>query len=167
MATRQLRTPQDLGAAIRDARIAQGLTQVQLASQAGVSREWLIGVEQGSRPRAELTKILSLLHTLDLPLSIGAADSEKALGNHPGGRGTVLSTDDATRRAMAAYQRAIEPAALATSLAELGAPLRGLNVAEALRSSPILSRAQISALGDLWATLTSPDSPVDGDGAEQ
>ncbi|MFC7375433.1 helix-turn-helix domain-containing protein [Brachybacterium sp. GCM10030268] len=69
MTSRRLRTPQDIGAAIRDARTTQNLTQADLARATGVSRDWLIGVEQGTRPRAELTKILSVLETLDVQLT--------------------------------------------------------------------------------------------------
>ncbi|MGP9604206.1 helix-turn-helix domain-containing protein [Brachybacterium sp. AOP42-E1-35] len=73
MNSRRVRTPQDLGAALRDARRARALTQAELARAAEVSREWLIGVEQGRRPRAELEKVLAVLAALDLPLNVGAA----------------------------------------------------------------------------------------------
>lgn len=91
--------------AIKDARTSQQLTQAQLAARADVSREWLIGVEQGSRPRAELTKILSVLRSLDLPQTVGATDAAVYSGDTPEGRGKDPSTDDITRRAMAAHGR--------------------------------------------------------------
>ena len=43
-----------------------------------MSREWLIGLEHGARPRAELTKVLSVLDVLDLPLAVGRASSDSA-----------------------------------------------------------------------------------------
>ncbi len=36
-----------VGLAIRMARVEQGLTQAQLASKLGVSRQWLIDIERG------------------------------------------------------------------------------------------------------------------------
>ncbi len=57
-----------LGAFIKDARTVQGLTQQQLAEQAGVSRSWLIGVEQGKRSGAEMSKIFALLSALNTPM---------------------------------------------------------------------------------------------------
>ena len=70
MVIRRIATPSDLGAAVRDARTGAQLTQAQLAEMAGVSREWLIGLERGARPRAELTKVLDVLAALDLPLGV-------------------------------------------------------------------------------------------------
>lgn len=51
MLSRRVVTPLDLGFDVRDARMAVGLTQAELVEKAGVSREWLNGVERGKRPR--------------------------------------------------------------------------------------------------------------------
>lgn len=67
---RNIRSARDLGAFIYDARTQRHLTQEALANKANVSRSWLIGLEQGKRPRAEMDKILSLLDTLDISLSL-------------------------------------------------------------------------------------------------
>ena len=64
-------TPQStvqLGATVRDARRAAGLTQQQLATQAGVTRQWLIHLERG-HPRAELYLVLDVLNVLGLTLT--------------------------------------------------------------------------------------------------
>lgn len=61
MLSRRVVTPLGLGFAVRDARVAVGLTQAELAEKAGVSREWLNGVERGKRPRAEVGKLLDVL----------------------------------------------------------------------------------------------------------
>lgn len=71
---RRIQTPQRLGAAIRDARRAAGLTQVQLAAKAGVSRAWLIEIEAGVSERAELGKVLATVRALDLRLELSPAD---------------------------------------------------------------------------------------------
>ncbi|WP_245534391.1 helix-turn-helix transcriptional regulator [Xylanimonas cellulosilytica] len=59
----------DVGALLREAREDAGLTQVELARRARVSREWLIKVESG-RTSAELPRILAVLAELDLTLDI-------------------------------------------------------------------------------------------------
>lgn len=67
---RTIQSSRDLGAFIYDARTQRNLTQESLANKANVSRSWLIGLEQGKRPRAEMDKILSLLRALDISLSL-------------------------------------------------------------------------------------------------
>ena len=59
-----------LGAVLRQARLAAGLTQQALATRAGVSRAWLARLEGGHRA-AELEPLLRLLDALDLTLTIG------------------------------------------------------------------------------------------------
>lgn len=68
MADIALTTPAQVGAAIRGARTRAGLTQSELAERAGVSRRWLITVEQGQGERAELAKILDTFDALGLYL---------------------------------------------------------------------------------------------------
>lgn len=67
-----LRTPSDLGAAIRDKRRRMNLDQSDLAMQVGVSRKWIIDVEKG-KPRAEVGLILRTLDVLGLRLSLHSA----------------------------------------------------------------------------------------------
>ena len=77
MKQRPISTPRQLGAAIYDARTAAGMTQATLASRAGVSRKWLIGLEQGARTGAELGKILGVLHALGLAIHLSEAQEVK------------------------------------------------------------------------------------------
>jgi transcriptional regulator with XRE-family HTH domain len=63
-------TPAHLGAIIRAARRAAHITQTELADRAGVSRRWLIMVEQGDGATAELGKIMATLSALGLRLTI-------------------------------------------------------------------------------------------------
>lgn len=65
----QVRTMADVGALLREAREDAGLTQVELARRARVSREWLLKVESG-RTAAELPRVLAVLAELGLTLSI-------------------------------------------------------------------------------------------------
>lgn len=62
-------TPADLGALIRERRTALGLSQLELARRAGVSRQWIVGVEAG-RDRAEVGRLFRVLNTLDLAVRV-------------------------------------------------------------------------------------------------
>ncbi len=100
MSRRQLRTMGDLGISIRDARLRAGLTQVELAKKADVSREWLIGIEKGNRPRSEFSKVLAIIDALDLRLDLSSPnetpDNTKRLPGSP-----ALSTTEATQQFLA------------------------------------------------------------------
>src|SRR2546422_713643 len=56
----QIRTPNDLGALIRQRRRDLSLDQRTLAERAGVSRQWIVEVEAG-KPRAEARLVLRAL----------------------------------------------------------------------------------------------------------
>jgi HTH-type transcriptional regulator/antitoxin HipB len=62
-----IRTPADLGAAIRDRRKQLGLDQSTLAKRIGVSRQWLIEVERG-HPRAAMGLVLRAIDALGIRL---------------------------------------------------------------------------------------------------
>lgn len=105
MSLRRVATPADLGAVVRESRLAARLTQAKLAAAAGVSREWLLGLERGARPRAELGKVLAVLDALDLPLTIGSEPSTSEASAEPDDSAEPearLSTAEVTRRAIAA-----------------------------------------------------------------
>lgn len=130
---------------IRDERIARSLTQAQLAREAGVSREWLIGVEQGSRPRAELTKILSVLSALGLSLSADSLTRTYEAGSPSRGADRpALTTDDATRQAIASMRNATTTPAVA---------------AEGLRSAGLLHAGIDPALAAHLARLPTDHAP--------
>lgn len=62
-------TPRDIGAAIKDRRRLLGLDQAELAKRVGVSRQWLIQVENG-KAGAAIGLVLRLLKALDLSISL-------------------------------------------------------------------------------------------------
>lgn len=66
-----LTTVRDLGAAVRAARRATGLSQETLSERAGVSRPWLSRLETGANPGAELRKVLDVLNVLGLAVTLG------------------------------------------------------------------------------------------------
>lgn len=65
----RIETPKALGLYIRDRRSALKLSQAELARRIGVSRDWIIGIEQG-KPRAELGLVLKALDALGLIVDI-------------------------------------------------------------------------------------------------
>jgi len=66
-----VRTPKDLGAAIRDHRKRLGLDQRTLADRVGVSRQWIVEAEAG-KPRAALGLVLRTLDALGVSLAVEA-----------------------------------------------------------------------------------------------
>lgn len=62
----------ELGLYVQDRRRSLGLTQVQLAKAAHVSRRWLSDLEAG-KATAEIGLIMKTLHALDLRLNVEPA----------------------------------------------------------------------------------------------
>ena len=67
------RTPKAIGHAIRNRRQELGLTQSDLARKMGVSRQWLVSVEQG-KPGAELGLILRAFNVLRMSVRLVSYD---------------------------------------------------------------------------------------------
>jgi HTH-type transcriptional regulator/antitoxin HipB len=65
-----IRSPKELGAAVRARRKTLGLDQAAVADRVGVSRQWIGSLEQG-KAGAELGLVLRTLKALDIPLSLG------------------------------------------------------------------------------------------------
>ena len=72
----RVRTPADLGALIRDRRMKLRLDQKSLAAKVGVSRQWIVEVEQG-KPRAEIGLLLRTLSALGIDLDARTEESSK------------------------------------------------------------------------------------------
>lgn len=79
----QIRTPQDIGAIVREGRQQAGLDQAELARRAGVSRQWLVEMERG-KPRAEIGLILRVFNALGLPLHSGSTPYVAGVADAPG-----------------------------------------------------------------------------------
>ncbi|MBT0768111.1 helix-turn-helix transcriptional regulator [Kineosporia sp. J2-2] len=62
-------TVRDIGALVRAARRAQGMTQAVLADRLGVGRDWIVRLESG-QPRLETQKVLDALVVLGLALDV-------------------------------------------------------------------------------------------------
>ena len=72
-----VRTPADLGAAIRDRRKQLKLDQSTLAERIGVSRQWLVDVEHG-HARAELGLVLRALDALGIRIDAGSSQTPRS-----------------------------------------------------------------------------------------
>lgn len=70
MATIEIGRADDLGPALREARLADGLTQTDLAEAAGVGRQWLNAFEAGDKPSARLDMILRIIDILDVSVTL-------------------------------------------------------------------------------------------------
>ena len=68
-----IRTPRDLGAAIRDHRRRRGWSQRELAEKVGASRQWVNEVEKG-KTRTEVGLVLRALDALDVALWLDRDD---------------------------------------------------------------------------------------------
>lgn len=93
----RLRTPADLGAAIREKRRALGLDQATLAERVGVSRQWIIEVEKG-KPRAAMQLVLRTLDELGIELWTERASPPSSPGSLPGAGIDLGSILDAHRK---------------------------------------------------------------------
>ena len=65
----KLNSVQDVAAAVRGQRLALGLSQADLASRAGVSRDW-INYFEGGKTTVELAHVLRVLDALGLLLDL-------------------------------------------------------------------------------------------------
>nr|WP_306238784.1 helix-turn-helix domain-containing protein [Ornithinimicrobium sp. HY1745] len=60
---------------LREARKAKGWTQQDLAEMAGVTRQWVIGIEAGA-PTARVGLVLDVLRCVDLLVDIMSDDTD-------------------------------------------------------------------------------------------
>lgn len=82
-----LTTVQALSSALRGHRLAQGLTQGEIAASAGVSRKFVSDVESG-KDTVEVGKLLALIGALGLTLDLTPIGA----GSHHG-EGSDFATD--------------------------------------------------------------------------
>ena len=61
----------ELGAAIRNARNAKGLSQSELATTIGATQEWISRLENGRLPNPGFANVLQACLAIDLEISVG------------------------------------------------------------------------------------------------
>lgn len=67
--------PEDLAQTVRDRRRHLGLSQGSLAQRVGVSRQWIVAIEQG-KPTAEVGLVLKTLSALGLRIDVRDPDQD-------------------------------------------------------------------------------------------
>jgi transcriptional regulator with XRE-family HTH domain len=77
----RLRSPADLGRAIRARRESLGLTQAAAAARSGVSTRLWSEIERGARPNASLASVLGMLQLLGLDLTLATREGIGAHGD--------------------------------------------------------------------------------------
>lgn len=65
-----MRDAAELGSAIRDGRAEAGLTQAELAAEAGVGRQWLVELEAGDKASAPFDMVMRVLRALTLEVTL-------------------------------------------------------------------------------------------------
>jgi transcriptional regulator with XRE-family HTH domain len=66
MATVRVCDASRLGSAVRETRLRAGLSQTELAAEAGVGRQWLVAFEAGDKASAPFDMVMRLLRALEL-----------------------------------------------------------------------------------------------------
>ena len=158
----RISSPADLGALVRQARHDQDLTQTDLATRIGTSRQWVAQLESGA-PNTRLELVLAALRALDLRIDVRpeSAPAQAAAGS--GLTSWWLQAASTAEVAAATLSRLGGHSGGAAG----GVPpwwrrsVEGANVAPALRD---LADAQARRLA---AIASGNDAPTtSGDGAE-
>ncbi|MCK9248615.1 MAG: helix-turn-helix domain-containing protein [Solirubrobacteraceae bacterium] len=88
------RTIRHLAAVLRGRRLDLDLTQADVAARAGVSRQWLSGLERG-RAGAEVGLVLRVLDVLDLRMDLTPVDAGPSTASAgPGRPGDHVDLDE-------------------------------------------------------------------------
>ena len=82
-----------LAVVVRDARIARGLTQAELAQRVGVSRPWISRFESGHVENAGFERIMKLFEVLDMRMEVSYETNQSA--SRTQNDGDSVSADDA------------------------------------------------------------------------
>lgn len=109
---------------VRDARLAAGMSQAQLAEAAHLNRSWVSLFESGHTPNASLGKVLAMLSALDITMRLTypipdpeepATESDQTITPPPPPEPTPETRSDEARQDKPA---ALDPAALAAARAQ-------------------------------------------------
>ncbi|WP_049748312.1 helix-turn-helix domain-containing protein [Mycolicibacterium goodii] len=71
----QIKTMGDVGALVRSARTARGMTQAELAQRLHISRDWVVRLEKG-HPRLEAQRVLDALRVVGVGLEATVAEAQ-------------------------------------------------------------------------------------------
>ena len=71
--------PEQIGELVRSARKSMGVTQKDLAMTSGTGLRFIIDLEKG-KPTCQLGKVLTVLHTLGITITLTSPATNKAVG---------------------------------------------------------------------------------------
>lgn len=97
-------TVRDLGALARSERRARAMTQAELAERLGVSRDWVVRLEQG-HPRLEAQRVLDALAVLGLTIDV-RGNGSRPVASRKAPNVTSTATKADTKRATRSSGRA-------------------------------------------------------------
>lgn len=124
-----------LAVAVRDARIARGLTQAELAQRVGVSRPWISRFESGHVENAGFERIMKLFEVLDMRMEVSYETNKSA---------TLSQGDDSAsvdNAGSAVAMRRVDRAETSRSAVSGGLPLPSAGV-ESLMKVPGIDNVQ-------------------------
>lgn len=124
-----------LAVAVRDARIARGLTQAELAQRVGVSRPWISRFESGHVENAGFERIMKLFEVLDMRMEASYETNKSAI---PSQGDDSASVDNA---GSAVAMRRVDRAETSRFAVSGGLPLPSAGV-ESLMKVPGIGNAQ-------------------------
>ena len=124
-----------LAVAVRDARIARGLTQAELAQRVGVSRPWISRFESGHVENAGFERIMKLFEVLDMRMEVSYETNKSAT---PSQGDDSASVDNA---GSAVAMRRVDRAETSRSAVSGGLPLPSAGV-ESLMKVPGIDNVQ-------------------------
>ena len=100
----RVRTVRDIGAVVHDARREKNLTQADLASIIGVSRDWVIRLEKG-HPRLEAQLVLDAMEAVGLAVTTTIEQPQAAPERREGRAGNSAANLTAVPRSRVIVSR--------------------------------------------------------------
>jgi transcriptional regulator with XRE-family HTH domain len=94
----QVKTMGDVGALVRSARTARGMTQADLAEQLRISRDWVVRLEKG-HPRLEAQRVLDALRVVGIGLEATVPEARANVRHKRSQKGAVKKPKPAARGA--------------------------------------------------------------------
>jgi HTH-type transcriptional regulator / antitoxin HipB len=92
-----IKTPKEIGLFVREQRKARGWTQDVFAQRLGVSRLWVLQLEQG-KSTAQIGLVLRALNELDVPMQVDPKPIDRSIS--PGG----INLDNIIRETSVPYR---------------------------------------------------------------
>lgn len=84
----QVKTMGEVGALVRSARTARGMTQADLAEKLRISRDWVVRLEKG-HPRLEAQRVLDALRVVGISLEATVPEAPTNDGHKRSRKGAV------------------------------------------------------------------------------